>query len=80
MTNFILFIISLVTYGLDNVVYNDQMTGWVQPLGFFLQAQRLERERLRLKAEFEAELQAKKEKEAAQQKMNEELKRAAEDR
>ncbi|KAL5261570.1 hypothetical protein ACHWQZ_G007321 [Mnemiopsis leidyi] len=44
------------------------------------EAQRLERERLRLKAEFEAELQAKKEKEAAQQKMNEELKRAAEER
>ena len=49
-------------------------------IGSSTQAQRLERERLRLKAEFEAELQAKKEKEAAQQKMNEELKRAAEER
>ena len=50
MTTFVLFIISLITYGLDDVVYNynEQMTGSVQPLGFLLQAQRLEREGLRL--------------------------------
>ncbi|XP_063694469.1 centrosome and spindle pole-associated protein 1-like isoform X2 [Bolinopsis microptera] len=41
---------------------------------------RLEKERLRLKAEFEAELKGKKEKEEAQQQMNEDLKRAAEER
>ena len=41
---------------------------------------RLEKERLRLKAEFEAEVKAKKDKEEAQQQMNEDLKRAAEER
>ena len=45
-----------------------------------LQMARLEKERLRLKAEFEAEVKAKKEKEEAQQQMNEDLKRAAEER